>query len=112
VLQDPLDHSAPVRVGRQGEHLALKRFNDELETFRFYGLDALLNDVVAVLIFDTLDDASLQFSDYQLLLVKGDALQRQRLNFIAKLLYKLTFLFRRAVLEEILYDEVSKDICH
>ena len=28
------------------------------------------------------------------------------------LLYKLTFLFRRAVLEELLYDVVPEDICH
>ena len=57
-------------------YLSGKRVNDELEALWLDGLDALLNNVVPVLVFDALDDATLQLGDDKLLLVQGDALKR------------------------------------
>ncbi len=75
VLQDALDHAATVRVRGQAIHLTLERTDDELEIGRLHALDALLDDVIAVLILDALEDVALEFGDDQLLLIEGDALQ-------------------------------------
>ena len=61
VLQDPLDHPAPVRVGRQVEHLPCERVDDELESARLHGLDTLLDNVVAILVLHTFQNISIEF---------------------------------------------------
>ena len=60
VLQDALDHPAAVRVGRECVHLTLECVNDELQATGLHRLDALLHHVVAVLIFDALEDGALK----------------------------------------------------
>ena len=49
--------------------------DDEVEVCRVDALDALLDDVVAVLVFDALQDVALQLGDDDLLLIPGNALQ-------------------------------------
>ena len=50
-------------------YLSHKRVNDELNQLTGYTLNAFLNDVVAILIFHTGDDVSVQFLDDNGLLV-------------------------------------------
>ena len=54
-------------------HLSLEGINDELEVKRIDALDALLDDVVAVLVLDALEHVALQFGDDEL---KEDAKRR------------------------------------
>jgi hypothetical protein len=56
-------------------HLSLEGVNDKLKTRRINGLDALLDDVVSVLILNALEHGLLQLGDNPLLLLQWDALQ-------------------------------------
>ena len=61
VLQDPLDDPAAVGVGGQVVHLASEGVNDELESAGLYSLDTLLDHVVTILVFDTLQHVPVKF---------------------------------------------------
>ena len=50
-------------------YLASKGINDKLEALRGDSLDTLLDDMVAILVFDALEHISLQFGNYELLLI-------------------------------------------
>ena len=60
VLQDALDNPTAVGVSRECVHLTLECVNDELQATGLHRLDALLHHVVAVLIFDALEDGALK----------------------------------------------------
>ena len=64
VLQDALYHPAPIRMRRQREHLTVERVHDVLQCHRVHTFDALLHDMVAVLILHTLEDVSVQLLDH------------------------------------------------
>ena len=57
-------------------YLASKGINDKLEALRGDSLDTLLDDMVAILVFDALEHISLQFGNYELLLIQRDTFQR------------------------------------
>ena len=61
VLQDPLDDPAAVWVGGQVVHLPSEGVNDELESAGLYSLDTLLDHVVTILVFDTLQHVPVKF---------------------------------------------------
>lgn len=53
VLEDPLNHSTAVGMCAECKYLSVKCINDELQCNRFDTLDALLNDMISILIFYT-----------------------------------------------------------
>lgn len=72
MLENTLDHSTSVGVGAQGVDLPCECADHKLQSPRFDALDALLHHVVPVLIFDALQNVSVQFSDDLLLLFWPD----------------------------------------
>lgn len=56
-------------------HLTSKSFDDKLDVLRGYSLDGFLHDVIAVLIFDTFKDISLEFCNEFGLLIGEDMLE-------------------------------------
>lgn len=95
-----------------------------LQCVRIDALDALLNNVVPVLVFDTLQHVPVQLSHYLLLLLGGYwlerllyhptsvHLQRERQDVAPDLLRQSRLLFRRAELKELLNDIVAKNVRH
>lgn len=75
VLENTLDDAATVGMRAQCEHLAGERAYDELQRSRLDAFDALLNDVIPVLILDALQDMPVQFAHDLLLLLRADRLQ-------------------------------------
>ena len=81
-------------------YLAPECLNNELEAGRLHSFNALLNDVVSVLVFDAFDDVAFQFGNDEFLLVQGNTfqgllndatpvhLQGERLDFGAKLKHR------------------------
>ena len=61
---------------KKKSYLASKGINDKLEALRGDSLDTLLDDMVAILVFDALEHISLQFGNYELLLIQRDTFQR------------------------------------
>ena len=60
VLEDALDHPTAVRMGREVVHLALERVYDELQPTWLHSLDALLHNVVPVLVLDALKNIAVK----------------------------------------------------
>lgn len=69
MLQNPLNHSAAIRMRGQSKHLPLKRIDDELQRLGLHTFDALLHHVIAILVFHTLEDVAIQFPNHFILLV-------------------------------------------
>lgn len=69
VLEHALDHAAAVGMGGEPNDLALEGIDDELYALGGDPLDGLLDDVVAVLVFDALDNRAPQLEDKLGLLV-------------------------------------------
>lgn len=59
VFQDPLDHPTAIWVRRQSKHLPLECIDDELQRLGLYTFNALLNHMVAILVFHTLQDMAI-----------------------------------------------------
>jgi hypothetical protein len=70
VLQDPLNNPAAVRMSSKDVDLAPEGIDDELYVFSRYTLDSLLNNMVSILILDTLENISLQLFNELSLLVR------------------------------------------
>ena len=60
VLEDALDHPTAVRMGREVVHLTLERVYDELQSTWLHSLDALLHNVVPVLVLDALKNIAVK----------------------------------------------------
>ncbi len=60
IFKYPLNDTTPVRVSCKSMHLASESFNYELDVLRWNTLDGLLNDVVTILIFNTLQNIMLE----------------------------------------------------
>lgn len=60
---------------RDATHLSLERVDDELQRVRLYALDALLDNVIPVLILDALQHVAVQLADNLLLVLGRDGLQ-------------------------------------
>lgn len=52
--------------------LSFESFNDELNVLSWYSLNGLLNNVIAILVFDAFKDISLEFLDEFGLLISED----------------------------------------
>jgi len=124
VYRTRLNHSAAVRVGGQRQHVAVERLDDELNLRRRHALDALLHDVVAVLVADAPRDVALELGDERALRVLVDHferllnhatsvhLQRQRQDVALELARDGVDLLRGAVREELLHDVVPEHVRH
>ncbi len=75
VFQNPLDNSTAVRMRGKNVHLALEGFDDELNVLSRHTLNGFLHHVIAVLIFDALQDIDLQLFHQLGLLISEDVLQ-------------------------------------
>ena len=105
-------------------YLAPECLNNELEARRLHSFNALLNHVVAILIFHAFQNISVKFLDDQLLLVKGDGfkslldhpaaihLECQGLYMRPQLTDQLGLLLSGAKLEEFLDYIVAKHVGH
>jgi hypothetical protein len=60
VLQDPLNYTAAIGMGRQGVDLTSEGVNDETDVFGRHSFDGLLDDMIAILILYALEDIRLQ----------------------------------------------------
>ena len=88
MFEHALYDTATVRMSSQALNLSSKGIDDELDVLCRYALDSLLNDVIAVLIFDALEDLILQF------LHQGGLLVGQNMF---NCLYKLAWAFHAYV---------------
>jgi len=61
VFEHTLDDTAPIGMSRQSMNLAMESFDDELDMFCWYSLNSFLNHMVAILVFHTLEDMTVQF---------------------------------------------------
>lgn len=68
-LKHALNDTAAVGMRGKSMYLSLECFNDELNVLGWDSLDGLLDDVVSILIFDTLQDIWLKFFNELCLLV-------------------------------------------
>lgn len=105
-------------------YLSLERVDDELQLERVHALDALLHDVVAVLVLDALQHVAVELAHDLLLLLRRDGLERlldhatavhlerERQDVAADLLRERRLLLRRAELEELLDDVVAEHVRH
>ena len=75
VLKDPLNHPATVRVGGEGEDLAMEGVDNKLNLLWGDLLDALLDNVVAVLVLNAAEDVAVELFDHGNLLREIDLLQ-------------------------------------
>lgn len=75
VFQYSLNDSASIWMSCQDVNLAPESFNDELDMLGRDSLDSLLNNMVAVLILDTLENISLKLFDEFCLLIRKDMFQ-------------------------------------
>ena len=60
VLENALDHATAVRMGGEVVHLALERVYDELQPTWLHSLDALLHNMVPVLVLDALKNIAVK----------------------------------------------------
>ena len=105
-------------------YLAPECLNNELEARRLHSFNALLNHMVAILIFHAFQNIAIKFLDDQLLLVKGDGfkslldhpaaihLECQGLYMRPQLTDQLGLLLSGAKLEEFLDHIVAKHVGH
>jgi len=63
MLKHTLNDAAAVWMSSQALDLASECIDDELYVFCGYALDSFLDDVIAILILDTLEDLILEFLD-------------------------------------------------
>ena len=124
VLKDPLNHPATVRVGGEGEHLPVEGINDKLNLLRGDPLDALLDDMIAILVLDAAEDVAVELFDHSDLMVKVDLLQgllddpaavhleRELQNMASSFRGEHRLLVIVAVLEKLLDDVVPKNVGH
>lgn len=126
-LEDSLNNSATIGVKAQVLHMVRLiqdgvKYKVNLLTWHF--LNAFLDDMISVLIINTINDGFLKLLNKQLLLFKGNyfesflyysaAIHRlSKLQHISKkLLSESGPLEVRAILEELLHHVVSEDIIH
>mmetsp|Transcript_21722 Transcript_21722/g.47599 ORF Transcript_21722/g.47599 Transcript_21722/m.47599 type:complete len:265 (-) Transcript_21722:558-1352(-) len=122
VFDESLDHTAAVAMLGHARCLTKEGIHDETNAIRRKSLNALLNDMVPMLVFNALQDMALQLTDQQYLLLDGNGIQRL-LNHSApvhlegkfqdlshQLLRQDAALIRIAILEKLLDDIVAKDV--
>lgn len=124
VLQDPLDDSTPVGMCAEGVNLSVEGVDDELESIRLDTFNALLHDVISVLVFDALQHVPFEFANNFLLLLAWNAfqsllnhtapvhLQGEVENVAFDLGGQLGSLLLCAVFEELLNDVISEHVRH
>jgi hypothetical protein len=124
VLEHPLHDPAAILMSRQGLDLADEGGHDERDVLGVNPLDRLLDDMVAVLILDALEDLGLEFLDQGGLLVGEDVLEsflndtasvhleRQLENVPLHRICQNLFLGLIPVLEELLDDIIAKYVRH
>ena len=76
MFENALDDSAAVRMGAQRVHLAGKGADDKLKGTWLHALDALLYDMITILVFHALENVAIEFTHDLLLLLRSDRLQR------------------------------------
>ena len=98
--------------------------NNELEAGGFHSFNALLDHMVAILVFHTLQNIAIKLLDDQLLLIEGDGfkglldhsaavhLESQWLHVGSQLAHQLGLLLGRAKLKELLDHIVAKHVSH
>jgi len=72
VFQYPLNDTAAIGMGSENVDLASEGLDDELNMFSRNSFDGFLDDVVSVLILDTLEDVRLEFLNKFSLLIRED----------------------------------------
>lgn len=114
ILEYTLDYSATVRMCREREDLLGDIAYDELDAFTRATFDALLNDVIAILILDAFDNVAFELArDLHLILGRETLdgflnhtaavhLQGERENIASDALGKVALVLRCAELEEFL----------
>ena len=70
-----LDHTASKRMSSKSLDLPVESFNDKLDISGWNAFNGLLDNVVSILIFDTLQDVLMQFSHEVSLLVSQNMFQ-------------------------------------
>lgn len=75
VFQNPLDNTATIGMSCKNMNLASERLDDELNMLCWNTLDGLLNHVVAILVFDTLQYIGSKLFDKLGLLIGEDMLE-------------------------------------
>mmetsp|Transcript_13139 Transcript_13139/g.37290 ORF Transcript_13139/g.37290 Transcript_13139/m.37290 type:complete len:384 (-) Transcript_13139:945-2096(-) len=124
MLQDPLNHTATIRVRCQGADFSGKVFHNKMYELRRDAFDALLDDVVAILVLDTLHHITHELRYNRALLLHIDDLkslldhtatvdlQGEVQNVASQRLAKQFDLAVRAVLKELLDDVVTEHVHH
>lgn len=74
-LEHTLNHSTPVRVATQLAHATTEAQDDKVQVVARDLLDALLDDVVAVLIEHQFDDEAVEFANEERLTLRGNRFQ-------------------------------------
>lgn len=124
MFKHPLNHSASELMHTHLKYPSLKCLNDKLYLFRVNLLNYLLNDVISVSIFDTLDD--LRFYFLNELVLKGtwqniQSLLHNSASILIARKFKNTSLdvkvqnlslIRCAEFEHFLDDIIAKDVFH
>lgn len=72
IFQHPLNYTTTIGMGSQSMHLAFEGVNDELDMFCWDSLNCFLDNMVAMLVFDTLENVYLEFFNELGLLVSED----------------------------------------
>ena len=78
MLKHSLNDSAAIRMRGKPMHLPRESVDDELNVLCWYSLDCFLDDMVAVLIFDTFEDVMFKLLDQLRLLVGQNMLEGLR----------------------------------
>lgn len=63
MLENSLHHAASVGVGSQREDLIVERIHDEAQTLGWHTFDALLHHMIAILVFDALQQVLLELGN-------------------------------------------------
>ena len=69
-LEHPLDHTTAVWMHRKRAHLSPERLDDELDVLHRHPFNGLLDDVVAILVFDASHNILFELLDQHCLLVR------------------------------------------
>lgn len=124
MLEYTLYDTTSVRMRGQVHDLLEHVVHNEIDGFRVAALDALLNHVIAVLIFDALDHVTLELACHLNLRLRADRLerflyhstavhlQRQIEHVATQALRKRGLLIGRTILEKLLNDIVAKHVRH
>lgn len=76
VLKHALNDPASIWVCGQPAHLSLESVDDELDVLRWNPFNGLLDDMVSILVTDTLEHVVLELLDHGCLLIGKDMFQR------------------------------------